>query len=238
MDGILKSAECFQKILDSVLSKSNLQGMKSQLLENHKIKEDDVDIAIKLMACIIFFNNLFFRSINTFFGFIVHRNKFGFFAQYVKRTKKEKDGYIVYTNGLSDLLEKKGALVVFTKKGKIIKLAGLKKERRHSLEESLIGIAAHEVRHRLQHYRLIKQLRKKDIPIAKNKRLARVMKFVDLLLKGNRKIWRKEGKPEWFIEKQTKTREFDAKIIGEIVKNRIHYGCTLKQIYKVILTQI
>lgn len=241
MEDNLKSTEHFQNILDEVLPKSNLRESRSRLLEKYKMDEKDVNVAVNLMACIMFFDKRILGDIDTIFSFIPHKAKFETIVRCLvfmkKKTGERKDGYQIYARGISDLIEKRGALMCFTKKGKVVRITRFKEKRRHSLEETLIGIAAHEVRHRLQYHRLIRQLGKKDINICKDKRLVRVIKFTDLVFKEERKIYREKRRPEWSIKKRTKASELDARIVEEIVKNRIHYGCTTKKLCKAILIQ-
>lgn len=82
-----------------------------------------------------------------------------------------------------------------------------------SWEELLWGIAAHEVRHRVQLLKKIKRFSPRHVDIIDNPILRAMIGFQSCSFEILTKKYRKEGKSEQYIRRKTRSAEFDAYVV-------------------------
>lgn len=219
-----------EKILSLILARKDklfdLDFVSKELTNRGRTKEE-IDMAIKIACCIAFFDSLLFKE-PIVIGFSPNCNKdelFCFFASYYHPSmdKCEREEYTVYIERLPERIqENKGRFVSFDKNGKPF-LTAL------TLTETIIKIAIHEVRHRLQHNNRVKifyRNKKYRNPIGN------FVKFTSLVYKYEAK-----NKPKKYIKERLSNNEFDANVIDNFFADRLHKGKSIKELSEIIKKQ-
>lgn len=165
---------------------------------------------IKISLCLIFFISLFNdltysslkKNFNPFFNISVNIRK-GYTALFQVKSSKEKrsQGYFVYPGNAMDLLDYK--LLIFDKNGNIKKNGMC-----ISIEEAILGVAFHEVRHSLQLNGFVKMFTPKTKVV--NKEICRYTSLYRQLFKEKKGEYVKQKRSWKFIKQNTSKNEFDA----------------------------
>ena|SRR3989338_9478331 len=117
-------------------------------------------------------------------------------------------------------------------KGKKVPIFGpgrhLKLEKYQSDGQFLISVAAHEVRHRIQHDNLIRKFSPEDAKLIDDPLLRLIIEFYEMEFEEREKIYRREKRPEEFIREKLSPKEFDATVIEKFVANKMNEKFTKK----------
>lgn len=226
------ASEFFQLIFKKSYPNLKPKDMGRKLLAKGQ-KEADTIMSLKLMACIGAIDRLIFDGKPITLNFSTRPNRYGHFAGYSKATKTHGESYEVTVSGIAKTMkgELKARVTMLGKKSP--PYYDLPKA---SLEEILIGVAIHEVRHRMQYQPGIKTFSRKYYSYAGGK-LRRYINFTKLLFREERKVYVKEGKSVGFIRDRMKKTEFDAKLIEIIAVTRIHNGVSINELKSLINLQ-
>lgn len=213
-------SESFFEIVNSGLSIIEPESVRKRLKER-KMNKNDIETALKLMSCIVFFDSQFFFRRSTSFKFIPEKDKRGFLAAYCCRTKRQKEGYCIFVEGLhreinfcnSMILNKEGILVT--------RRIGM------FFDWRIIAVAIHEVRHRLQKNRRV-SLFSNDCQ--NNHMISFYLNLFCSIYREKEKRFLKIGRPESFIKKYFGPEEVDARVVEEIIMSEIYNGASIKDI--------
>lgn len=218
--------ELFDLIQAVQLDALNPQETRRQLLE-HGQKEEDIDSALKLMACISAVNRMAFGGEPVTLNFMSpeHAERPDIVARYDSGGKDSREGYEVRVEGLHnktlDMLKSKIELV--DKDGKVFEDRPLT-----TIESEYLGTAVHEVRHRFQHQKGFKMFSPKDISSV-DEQLGRIISFMKDYFDIVREDLEKEGASKKIIASQANPREFDAMVVEVLAQNKMHEGVTLEE---------
>jgi len=151
------------------MPKINVDFARGELREKGRT-EKDIDTALQLMACIVALDKKTFPHGGINLNFAPSKHKFERIAAYMFPEKDQEEGYTVYVEDISRSIdEARHKILLVDLDGKI--LYDYKDAPRASFEERMIGIAAHEARHRLQHHRRIRMFSLEDRDVCEDKYL-------------------------------------------------------------------
>tara|TARA_B100001971_G_C18215420_1_gene553486 strand:+ start:238 stop:957 length:720 start_codon:yes stop_codon:yes gene_type:complete len=184
-------------------------------LKEEGFDKDDIEIVLKLTKRISYLDKRIFPDNPAEFCF-VRKNPEEFFAGFIKpRKNSKKRTYNIYIIGLAKMLRKEksiGWVLIREQKtrwrSRIIK---------YTWEVLLLSIAAHEVRHRIQHDLSIKKLSPNDTDLVDDKFLGAIISFNETYFSECR-----IGKSVKYINERLNPKEFDAKVIGRLVQHKVH----------------
>lgn len=186
-------------------------------------------LVTKLWMCIYFFHIKVFGFEKPLIPeFIYGGNPDEWCAHYCK----DDDNYAIYLDHFDEGIKDKSYLILYPDGGSF----EIKEDAKNSIENSLICIAAHEVRHRLQF--------KNDFPLFSMGNSENINEVPILseyayyceecLFPEIEKSLRKKGKPEEYIRSRTDKLELDANIIEYTVASKIHRGADIDEIIEII----
>ena len=163
-----------------------------------------------------FLDRAIFRENPAAFNFGLKENQYGLFVGFIQPRKGEKErSYQIEVKNLAGIMEKEVNMInpLFTRGGQL-------QDVRRYLPD--LAIAAHEVRHRVQHDRKVRRFSPESAKLVKNKILQSIIKFQEMVFKEDEKIYRRDKKPERFIKDRLGPKEFDAKVIERLISNRLY----------------
>ncbi len=204
----------------------------SETLVKEGFRIGDVSASMNLMACIAFLT----RAVpgvpkhDVVCHFSRRESPFGDIAGYFP-LKTKGAGYVVYVPGISKRLGERNRIPQMDGQGKPI--GNYKDWPKASMEERLITIASHEVRHFLQDLIFRDKARR-----PRSSHLRSVMEYIALRFGEERRIWVREGKSPEFIERRTSQREFDAQVIETMVLISVHSGTTVRELIRLLRKRI
>lgn len=222
------------------LANTGLKGFKPEFayeLEKSGAEKEDVDLAIRFMACLAVVNGLIFND-RVKLIFNISEEQPENFIQYTPKKKGQyNDNYLISVRYFGKAIRKQlgenrevfldgnGCL---TRKGAPIV----------SLEETLLGITVHEVRHRLQHKSSIKMIGRGDKVICDgnpvdDEFIALQASFMD---SQRKKLLKGEILDEGLLERKADSKELDAIIIEKMAVSRLHHRKTSLEQLKQIVT--
>jgi hypothetical protein len=189
----------------------------------------DTETAINIMACMLFFDSKVFPNAKKKTSF-----QFAYGGKEEESTSEQKsiaaynhldDGYqVAIKNVLKNLKNDASRIVYFTNNGKPIKEI-YNQFPKAKIKESIMAMAAHEVRHRLQ-FNGIKMFEKGEI--YKNI-------LVDSYVYSVEKDFENGYEPGYSdLEPLEKQREFDSRIIENMTLWAVHEGIELRDLLKII----
>jgi hypothetical protein len=229
---IYSAEEIFDLIQTNQFPKLNPEKMKEGLLEKG-LKEEDIDSALRLMACMATVQQAGFDGEQVTLEFVSkkYQPNQDFAAAYFPK----KDSYGIFVpdlhEGISNHL-KEVTVKLVDKDGKFIKDAPLL-----TMEEWMLGTAVHEVRHRLQEQTDFKMFSPEDASSMQNKQLKQIIIFVERLFEITKEDLEKAGRGEKIIEDRTSQEEFDSNVVEFLTRNKIHNGTTLKEFFDLVKIQ-
>jgi hypothetical protein len=214
------------KELFDLLASAGLKGFRPEFiqeLEESGAEKEDVDLATKFMACLAVVNRLVFND-KVELVFSTGEKEPENFVQYSpKKEGKYDENYWISVKHFGKVirmqmgenrevfLDENGCL---TRKGAPVV----------SLEENLLGIAVHEVRHRLQHKSGIKLIGRGDKVICDGVPVDD--EFITLqanFMNSQRKKLKESGVlDESSLERKADKKELDAIIIEKMAVSRLH----------------
>jgi len=183
--------------------------------------EEDIKIATDLMKWIGAIDKKVFPNNPAEFIFGTKKHKWDFFAAFIDPEKNSnKRQYKIYTRGLADLLkdEKKAKKALLKRKHSGYKSILIS----HTWQELFLGIAVHEVRHRIQHDLKIKMFSAKDIDRSDTSLLGNILCLNKLIFETKKEIHIEEKRSKRYIQNRQKQVEFDASFIQKLVIQKIH----------------
>ncbi len=126
--------------------------------------------------------------------------------------------YTICLDGLADSMKKekeKGCLWIPGNRRR-------RRLRKPTWNELIIPIAAHEVRHRVQTDRSVKQFSSESSEMIEDDLLRSIVEYNGLVFQEEYAIYFRENRSEDFIGKRLSLKEFDAKVAEQLVANMIH----------------
>lgn len=185
-------------------------------LKEKGVRKEDIEATLGLEKRISFLDRKIFPENPADINFALKRKSKDFAGFIIPEKDDDKErSYQIVVKGLARFLEKERneEVAIFGLDGKC------KNEKQYSLE---FLIAAHEVRHRVQRDKGIKQFSPEDAKLVKDQLLSNIIKFCEILFKEREKNYRKENKPEEFIRKKLSPKEFDAMVIERFIGNKLN----------------
>ena len=181
------------------------------------MEEKDIKMARKILIRLEALDKMVFPEKPANFNFSIKKNFFGCFVSQ-DPNKRVKSRYTIYLPGLADALNEEKQRKVFW----LAEKRGNKKLSDPTWEELLVGIAAHEVRHRFQSDCPCKKFSFKSAATLEDGLLRAAVRFTGLKFKQLKKIYADQGRTKAFISHRTNRKEFDASVIERLVANMIH----------------
>lgn len=187
---------------------------------SERFSQDDINLAFALLDVMLFFDHIAIQKKEIMSG-MIGPNKAPFVAFYAPN----ENAYGVHIRNVSRL---KDSTVSTFDKERVIEEVSL------SVEEAILGMAIHEVRHRLQKKKLVKIFTRKTK--TKDRLMNNHLLYCRLLFQIEKRRFKKEKRKRRFINDRMKDIEFDASLIqqlflGELVKNK---KITLKKILEIL----
>jgi len=226
--------EIFDLIQKSYLTRLNPEETRRQLLE-HGRKEEDIDSALKLMACIGAVNRIAFGEGGVVLNFVPSKHKVrpDIIAMYNPEEKDCEEGYDVRVEGLNEktLIRVKAKIPLIGKDGETVKNGPLV-----TLEEAYLGTSIHEARHRFQHQKGSRIFSYKDAHLV-GKQLGKIISFVKHYLDIRREDMEKDGAAKETIDSEVNPGEFDAMVVEILAQNKLHEGVILEDFFNLVKIQ-
>jgi len=202
----------------------------SERLASRGIQICDVRTAMDLMACLAFLTRAA-STRNVICNFSPHESKLEDIAGYSSLEDGEAS-YTVYVPGISTNLSKAWERIpCMDGRGKPI--GTFEDWPNPTLEELLIAVAVHEVRHLLQDF-ISAEYGKKS----RSQRLRGAIEYVGLLFEEERNGWLKEERSSEFIERRTNQREFEARVIEMLSLIDVHSGTTAQKLVRLLKIKV
>lgn len=230
---IYTAREIFDLIQANEFNEFEKEKIRKNLTEFGQ-KEEDIDLAVKLMACISAVQKAAFDGEQIELQFMPMKRPDAIAGYRSKNDENPKEAYAVYVEGLhettSDWL-KKTKLTLFDREGK-----PNKNEPIITTEEDLLGVAIHEVRHRFQYqdgFRIFSP----EAASAIDNQLRQIMLFTVSYFDKLKKIREKGCKKGGEIVRGINPSEFDSFVIEILANNKIHEGLTLRDFFDLVKIQ-
>lgn len=190
-----------------------------QELQEKGVERENIEAALALMKRMGFLDRKIFPENPAAFNFALKENSSGDFAGFIRPEKDGKErSYQICVKDLAECFKEE--------KSKKVPIFGperqLKLKKYQNEGQFLISIAAHEVRHRIQHDNFIRKFSPEDTKLVQDPLLRNIIKFYGIEFKEREKIYLKEGKSEEFIKEKLGPKEFDAMVIEKFVANKMH----------------
>jgi|GEM_PF-2723595 len=225
-EGLLKEPLC--KIFDEVVTFGKgfvSVNMIREELENRKVPKADTEMALTLMGCIAAVNHRFFSGVPVLFRFSSKRSSQGFLAEFNPFTRRQREGYSVYAEDLAQLIKERTAyerVMALDERGCL--LYDYEMAPRPSLEEVLMGIGLHEVRHRLFHHNQVSRI---TLGYAKEKgdlELETAIRLNRSVVKSKKELYRNEGRSTYFIRRRSGWDELGAMVVEDLAILKMRQG--------------
>jgi len=205
-----------EKVPKETLSKS-LQEIGQELKEKG-VEERNIKMALALMKRIGALDRKIFPENPASFIFALKEDIPGDFAGFVRPEKDEKErSYQITVKNIAEYIKEE--------EGKKVPIFGPERQlkfQKYDKEQFLISVAAHEIRHRVQHDHSIKNFSPEDAKLVDDQLLRYIIEFYEIEFEEREKIYRRENKSEEFIKKKLGPKEFDAMVIEKFVANKLH----------------
>ena len=229
---VYTAKEIFDLIQTNEQPKLDADSMRAALLERG-MKEEDVNLALELMACIGAVNFLAFGKRDVLLEF---RTKKGsnqdLLAGYNRAEEKQPESFLVYVKDLfKDVSEQLAQ--------KFYSLRNVNNENRpnKTKEELFLGVAVHEVRHRLQKQSGFKMFSIDEISSEKDETIRKVLTYTRNLFEEEEKRFRKENRGEKVVRNRISPEEFDASATEYLAHNKLHEGMNLENFMLLVRSQ-
>lgn len=192
-------------------------------LRERGVSEEEIEMATNLMCAISYFDSIFFEK-GIEMSFSLNYDPDNYAGYHTKESEEDQEAYLIFIKNLREKIQNRNNRVVsFDSSGKLNFLD-------EKIEEFMLGLAAHEVRHRLQgndeQEETIKLFdRNKKYPEAINN----FVKFKRLYF-----IERAKEMGEEDIKDKLSDHEFDAQVVESIFKNALRAGGSVKDLCEII----
>ncbi|MFC1751661.1 hypothetical protein ACFLY5_00760 [Patescibacteria group bacterium] len=227
----------FKELVDDGLKYINTEEIY-ETCKKRGVSEEDTDIAIEIMACIASLDDKIInrekeRELSFCFGKTLGKEAAGYFP----KEKGKKEGYGVFPKNMKHRPSPK-AIISFDEQGNLDNPENTPKETR---DLHILGLAVHEIRHRVQKTEDFSQFTPADTSKYKDEPFSSYIRFMSYKFEAFSesivKKYRKDGKPEEYIKDRTSNKEFDAQLIEELAKSKLHSGITEKELLELIQLQ-
>ncbi|MDO8486177.1 MAG: hypothetical protein Q7S77_00555 [Candidatus Staskawiczbacteria bacterium] len=209
-------------------------------LEQAGVEKENVELAEKMMTCITLVNKLVFQD-QVELAFSASKEKTGNFIQYIPEKEKQNEAYWINVDYFGDTIReiiKENRKVFLDENGKLLKLKDEKEAHSVSFEELILGIAIHEVRHRLQYKRDIKMIGRGDKVLCDGIYIDdEFINLQDSFIKGQKFKRKKDHDThKEFYDRKKSKEEIDAVIVEKIAVSRLHHKQTSLEQLKELVT--
>ena len=235
----LDFAELFEFLANSGLENwANREDFEREL-EQSGLEKEDIALATKFMMCLATVNQLVFQD-RAELIFSTNKEKSENFVQYLPEKKEidQDESYWINVKFFGQTIREivgENRTVFLDEAGHLIKSE--EEAPPVSLEELLLGIAVHEVRHRLQKKKGIKLIGPSSKVFFEGNQIDD--EFINLqssFISGQKKKLKSRGDvKEGLLERKTGSEELDAVIIEKIAVSRLYHRKTsLEQLRQLI----
>ena len=196
---------------------STLKELKKELKEKGA-KKEDIKMALRALICLEGIDRLVFPENPATINFSIGKYRLGFFAAHRLPSEQTEARYNIYINGLAKSLreeKKEGLWIPNVSKNQF-------RPMRPTWEELLVYVAAHEVRHRVQHDCSLKRFSPKSANLVKDELLKSTIKFNELVFKESKNVYIKDNRSKAYIKGRINRKEFDAIAIERLIAAKIH----------------
>ena len=199
-----------------------LSGLADELRKVAGIQEEDIEIAFALRQCIVTIDSAVFPNVSILIE--INTREAQEIAGYKSPDKNPKEGYVIHVRDLSQKVGKlRRARGIFRDCGDgTVDLFPYEDSPVISIEDCLLAIGVHEVRHRFQ--RGLPILFSAEHEDDSGNLLNGIIRYVRLVLEETREIYKGEGESEEYIQRKTGPTEFDARVIERLVVNKFLNG--------------
>jgi len=235
MDTPLESRELFE-----LLANAGSKGFRPEFageLEQSGTEKEDVELAIKFMGCLAVVNKLVFGDkIELIFS--TSKEKQENLVQYTpKKEGQYEENYWINIKAFGETIRKiiSENREVFLDENDCLTEKG--EAPAASFEELLLGIALHEVRHRLQFKRNQRTIGRGDRVVIGESHIDD--KFIDLqasFMDSQRRKLKEQGVEGGLLDRKADKKELDAIIIEKIAVSRLHHRKTSLEQLKQLAT--
>jgi len=233
---ICNAFEIFDLFQEIAFSSLEPERIRRELVKRGKEKKD-IELSLRLMASIVGLNLRVFPFQNISADFISEKVCNDLVSAYCGPPFASEEGYVVWVEGISEYVIKrtKIGLILINNDGDIVDNCedGFFPTSFPMVQEVLLGLALHEVRHRFQRNNKFELFSPEDIDDIQYP-LKGYIDFVDYYQSSREKIFREEGKTQEFIEKRINPWEFDALVIANFLMAKIHRGITIEELLETV----
>ncbi|MES2215839.1 MAG: hypothetical protein V4481_00900 [Patescibacteria group bacterium] len=205
--------------------KEHAEGFRKSLTAKGFHKKD-VSLSVAIFTHLATLDTLLFPAKPARIEMCRVQHRGGFDAQYSKPGGGHREHFAIFVPGLHESWQRSVCELPCDGRSKM------------TMSRFALIIAVHELRHRLQ-FRL-KGLRKFNAwnyTKASSSFVRRVGRFVQLVVRHERKKMRKDGWPASFIRRRTNTDEFDALVIEYVLTHHPRRIRSRKRILKLLRTE-
>jgi hypothetical protein len=197
---------------------STLKEIRKEL-KDKRYKKEDINMAFAISRRLETLDRMVFPENPSPIGFSMRKNRFGFLAAHGPPEKDTGLRYFIHVEGINELVhEEKNKKWFFIPKNsnREAKLV------RFTWEELLVSVAAHEVRHRVQHDCSIKKFSPRSACLIEDHILRSVIEFNKKEFEKREQIYIRDNEPKVYIKNRINRKEFDASTIEIFITNKIH----------------
>ncbi|MFA5446025.1 MAG: hypothetical protein WC287_00220 [Candidatus Paceibacterota bacterium] len=226
----MNAVEIFQFFQNKGYLKLNPEKIRKSLLRK-KQTNGDIELSLKLMACIAVLNEVIFPPGNDIaFHFIPGVSKYGFTAQYCPGPGESYDVFVEDISKDVNHEIQNVKLILISEDGE------LDHSFPRTLEQYSIGTAVHENRHRIQRQKGFRMFKPGDVETSEG-RLKHFLRFVTILQETTKEYYEEAGKSKYFISKRMSPVEFDARIIEYLAMDMLYRETSLESLIGLVLLQ-
>jgi len=205
-------------------------------LSERGIENQDIEVATDLMSCMAGLDDGTGAKGDVTLEFSVAENEFGDVAGFSESKKDVADTYVVYAKGITDnILKTVSKIPEMDFDGNPV--ANYDSWEKPTLEEILVSVASHEVRHRLQRHEL-SMIRPEDVGDMEDSPLKGIVEYVGLLFEEERRQYEEEERSEEYIDHKTNSLEFDARVIEIMILINLHSGADREELQRLLKLQV
>lgn len=195
--------------------------------------KEDAELALELMACIAAVDEGVFPSINHIkFRFMAGKGREDDVAAYCWPSEKSRESYDVFVQGLEEKIldeTQHRRLILIDQEGRMDYSCDM------ALEQYSIGVAVHEVRHRLQKQEKGFRIFSKENLARADGQLKHFIRFTEIIFKTRLECLKDQGKP--IVARRFSPIEFDAQLIEFLAHDLVCRGASPKAILELVRLQ-
>jgi len=216
-----------KKILEFIVEhrKDSLVDLDANIEELQKIgiKKEEIEITIKLMCAMSYFDSIFFKK-GVEMNFSLYDEPDLYAGYHSKEGEEDNEAYHIFVKRISDKIKERNKnCVSFDSLNKLNFVENTE-------EEFILSVAAHEVRHRLQKSDEQKNKielfdRNKEYP----KNINNFVEFERLFFEEEEKV-----RSEEYIKGRLSDLEFDARVVESIFEDALRKGESIKELCEII----